>query len=416
MQVVVNTTYAIPVGVGLWLIGIPNPVLWGMLCGLLRFVPYIGPIVAAFFPLAMAIAVDPGWTTFLLAGAWFIIVELISNNVVEPWLYGASTGLSPIAIIAAAVFWTWLWGPIGLLLSTPLTVCLVVLGRHVPQLSFLDVILGDEPVLEPSELLYQRLLMGDPEEATERAEEYLRENPLIRFYDDVAIPALAIAEQDRVEERLSEEQRVRVAESTMVLIDNLVEWEETPVASANGESDEQKPEQESESKVVEVLKFHGELILCAGARGNLDDAAAAMLVALLEQRGAQVRLFPYDSMQSARLRATDLTEPAVVILSYMNADSLAHARFLSRRVRRRWPKTKPILGFWASQAGDRQERVPLAATGVDRVVFSLEETIVAISGMLAGEGANVVPWPDRLGPKTTTPIEKLVPSVTEGGG
>ena len=178
MQLVVNTTYAIPIGIGLWLIGIPNPILWGMLCGLLRFVPYIGPIVAAFFPLALAIAVDPGWTTFLLAGAWFIVVELISNNVVEPWLYGASTGLSPIAIIAAAVFWTWLWGPIGLLLSTPLTVCLVVLGRHVPQLAFLDVILGNEPVLEPPELLYQRLLVGDPNEATERAEEYLREHSL----------------------------------------------------------------------------------------------------------------------------------------------------------------------------------------------------------------------------------------------
>ena len=133
----------------------------------------------------------------------FIVVELISNNVVEPWLYGASTGLSPIAIIAAAVFWTWLWGPIGLLLSTPLTVCLVVLGRHVPQLAFLDVLLGNEPVLTPPELLYQRLLVGDPNEATERAEEYLREHSLADFYDEVAIPALALAEEDRSDGRLS---------------------------------------------------------------------------------------------------------------------------------------------------------------------------------------------------------------------
>src|SRR5205085_10683883 len=132
----------------------PNPVLWGLLCGTLRFVPYIGPIVASFFPLALSVAVDPGWTTFLLTGALFIVVELIVNNLVEPWLYGASTGLSPIAVIASAVFWTWLWGPIGLFLSTPLTVCLVVLGRHVPQLAFLEVLLGDEPALTPPELLY----------------------------------------------------------------------------------------------------------------------------------------------------------------------------------------------------------------------------------------------------------------------
>jgi hypothetical protein len=163
------------------------------------------------------------------------------------------------------VFWTWLWGPIGLLLSTPLTVCLVVLGRYLPQLTFLDVILGDEPVLEPSELLYQRLLVGDPEEATERAEEYLRENSLGRFYDDVAIPALAIAEQDRLEGRLSDDQRVRVADSAMVLIDNLAEWEETPEASSNAESDDQKVEEQSQTKIVEVVKFSGQVLLSARA-------------------------------------------------------------------------------------------------------------------------------------------------------
>jgi predicted PurR-regulated permease PerM len=386
MQLVVNVTYAIPIGVGLWLIGIPNPILWGMLCGLLRFVPYIGPVVAAFFPLALAIAVDPGWMTFLLAGAWFIVVELISNNVVEPWLYGASTGLSPIAIIAAAVFWTWLWGPIGLLLSTPLTVCLVVLGRHVPQLTFLDVILGNEPVLEPSELLYQRLLVGDPNEATERAEENLRENSLARFYDDVAIPALAIAEQDRVAGRLSEEQRVRVTEGAMVLIDNLAEWEESARPASKEEvSEDEEQSNEEEAAVVDLAEFADRPILCAGARGNLDDAAAAMLATLLERRGAEVRLLPHESMQTAQLRETDIGEPLVVVLSYMNSDSLAHARFLVRRVRRRWPETKVIVGFWASPVEDKRQRDPLAATRADRVVTSLEETIAAISEMLTGE-------------------------------
>jgi predicted PurR-regulated permease PerM len=384
MQLVVNVTYAIPIAIGLWLIGLPNPVLWGMLCGLLRFVPYIGPIVAAFFPLALAIAVDPGWTTFVLAGVWFIVVELISNNVVEPWLYGASTGLSPIAIIAAAVFWTWLWGPIGLLLSTPLTVCLVVLGRHVPQLGFLDVMLGSEPVLEPSKLLYQRLLVGDPNEATERAEEYLRENSLTRFYDEVAIPALALAEEDRIDGRLSEEQRIRVADGAMVLIDNLAEWEESGEASEQIKSADEKSEEDSEPRVVGVVKFSGQPILCAGARGNLDDAAAAMLAELLERHGAEVRLLPHESLRTAQLRETDLGEPAVVILSYMNSDSLAHARFLVRRVRRRWPDAKIMLGLWTFSPEERRRRDPVESTRADSVVHSLAEAVKTLDEAFNG--------------------------------
>ena len=174
MQLVVNVAVGIPIGIGLWLIGVPNPVLWGMLSIVLRFVPFIGPVIAAAFPLALSVAVDPGWTMLLWTAALFIVLELISGNILEPWLYGASTGLSSIAILAAAIFWTWLWGPVGLLLSTPLTVCLVVLGRHVHQFGFLNVLLGSEPVLEPAESLYQRLLAGDPDEATERAEEYLK--------------------------------------------------------------------------------------------------------------------------------------------------------------------------------------------------------------------------------------------------
>src|SRR5687768_5625403 len=233
MQLVVNATYGFPIGVGLWLIGVPNPILWGMLATVLRFVPYIGPIIAAFFPLALAIAVDPTWTTFLWAAALVIVIELISNNAVEPWLYGSSTGLSPVAIIAAAIFWTWLWGPIGLLLSTPLTVCLVVLGQHVPQLAFLNVLLGREPVLSPAETLYQRFLVGDPDEATERAEEFLHDHSLEEFYDEVAIGALALAENDRARGALDEDRRARVAESAMLMLDNLSEHEDVPPASAS---------------------------------------------------------------------------------------------------------------------------------------------------------------------------------------
>ena len=191
------------------------------------------------------------------------------------WLYGSSTGLSPVAIIVAAIFWTWLWGPIGLLLSTPLTVCLVVLGRHVPQLAFLDILFGNEPVLTPPQQLYQRLLVGDPHEATERAEEFLREHSLTEFYDDIGVAALALAEYDRERGALSDEQMLRVAESAMLLIDNLSEWEREPA------SDE---DVEPIAKAMSIEE-DAQTVVCAGARGPLDDAAAAMLAQIVEQGG-----------------------------------------------------------------------------------------------------------------------------------
>ena len=169
----------------------------------------------------LALAVAPGWSLVLWTGALFLVMELISNNVVEPWLYGSKTGLSPLAIIVAAIFWTWLWGPVGLILSTPLTVCLVVLGRHVPQFEFFEVLFGNEPVLEPKERLYQRLLAGDPEEATDYAEETLEEEYLVDFYQDVVIPALLLAEQDRARGVMDDDQRRRVAASALALVANL---------------------------------------------------------------------------------------------------------------------------------------------------------------------------------------------------
>jgi predicted PurR-regulated permease PerM len=375
MQLVVNTTYAIPIGIGLWLIGIPNPVLWALLCGLMRFVPYIGPIVAAFFPLALSIAVDPGWTTLLLTGALFIVIELLSNNFVEPWLYGASTGLSPLAVIAAAVFWTWLWGPIGLLLSTPLTVCLVVLGRHVPQFAFLDVLLGAEPALDPPELLYRRFLAHDPIEATERAEEYLRESTLETYYDDVLVPALALAENDRQENHLSEEQQLRVAESAFVLIDNLDEWE------ANGRG---KPEPAEDA--ADALT--GREVVCAGARGTLDDAVAAALAQVLERRGARVRAVSHESLKPAALKALDIERPAAIVLSYLNSDSLAHARFLARRLRRRLPTTRIVVGLWTFGEEEAERRDPLEATGADAVATSFMAAVESVVGLLAKSPAD----------------------------
>jgi predicted PurR-regulated permease PerM len=371
MQLVVNVTYGIPIALGFWLIGLPNPVLWGMLATVLRFVPYIGPIISSVFPLALAIAVDPGWSTLVWVAGLIIFIELISNNAVEPWLYGTSTGLSPVAIIVAAIFWTWLWGPIGLLLSTPLTVCLLVLGQHVPQLKFLDVLFGSDAVLTPSETLYHRLLVGDPDEATERAEHYLDEHSLAGFFDQVAVPALAMAEKDRARRALDDERLGRVAESLMILVDNLSEYEEHERAAGRRDDAEASELAADPAPPADPVPAGTGLVLCAGARGSLDEAAASMLSHLLERRGANARTVPCASLQSARLRELDVGDVAVVVLSYMNPDSLAHARFLIRRLRRRFPGASIIVGFWTFTPEEIARRDPLAATGADRVATSL---------------------------------------------
>jgi hypothetical protein len=258
-----------------------------------------------------------------------------------------------------------------------LTVCLVVLGHHVPQLAFLDILLGSEPVLTQPERLYQRLLAGDPDEASVRAEENLREQPLASYFDEVAIAALALAEADRARGALSDEQHIRVAESAMLLIDNLEEWDDS-ASNGNGaeaEADVELPPHSVEATEESVPEGR---ILCAGARGELDEAAAAMLAQLLERRGADVGTLPHECLQSAKFRALDLDGVTCVVLSYMNADSLAHARFMVRRLRRRLPDATIIVGFWTFPPEEASRRDPLSATGADHVVTTLSEAFDAV--------------------------------------
>ena len=388
MQLVVNAAYGIPIGIGLWLIGVPNPLLWGMLSIVLRFVPFIGPIIAAAFPLALSIAVDPGWTMLLWTAALFIGLELISGNIVEPWLYGASTGLSSIAILAAAIFWTWLWGPVGLLLSTPLTVCLVVLGRHVPQFGFLNVLLGSEPVLEPAESLYQRLLAGDPEEATERAEEYLRTQSLLAYYEEVAIPALSMIEHDRARGILTDERRALVAAAALTLVDNLSEHEDdNGEEEVDGSGKEQTlPERALPAKIEPGLEWQDRPILCAGGRGNLDDVAAAILAQLLGRCGIGTRVASYQAIATGTYATLDMSGVQIVCLSYMNPDSIAHARFAARRLRRR-TEVPIVVGFWSVDSADPNGRDLVTASRADLCATSLKEAIEDIVKLVPVAGA-----------------------------
>ncbi|HSO47032.1 MAG TPA: AI-2E family transporter [Rhizobiaceae bacterium] len=392
MQLVVNVTYAIPLGAALWIIGVPYAVLWGMLALILRFVPYIGPIIASIFPLALALAVDPGWTVVLWTAAIFIVLELVSNNLLEPWLYGSRTGLSSIAIIVAAIFWTWLWGPLGLLLSTPLTVCLVVLGRHVTQFQFLDVLLGNEPVLEPHQQLYQRLLSGDPDEATSRAEEYLEDNHLVAFYENIAIPALQLGELDRVSGAMGNIRRKRVAESALAVVDNLEEYareeaaesldpEKAEPAGANGGSitiENAGAPSKQVTAPIEFPKGAGKVVICAGGRGDLDDAAAAMLAQVLAAQGAAARLATHDALVGDRLARMDLADAQTVVIGFLNAASETHAKYIVRRLKRSKPLRVGIV-FWADPVTGKENTRLLAAIGCDFIARSMTQ---AVSGAL----------------------------------
>ncbi|MEO5756790.1 MAG: AI-2E family transporter [Mesorhizobium sp.] len=366
MQMVVNIVYAIPIAIGLWVLGIPNALLWGLLALVLRFVPYIGPVIGALLPLFLALAVAPGWSLLLWTATLFVVMELITGNVIEPWLYGSRTGLSPLAIIVAAIFWTWLWGPLGLVLSTPLTVCLVVLGRHVPQFEFLDVLFGNEPVLEPHARLYQRLLAGDPDEATDHAEEILEEKYLVDFYGKIAIPALMLGERDRVRGVMGDQQRRQVAASAQALVANLeddarqeADEEDDPDVAAD--AGPREPGDAGSGDEAELPDGAGLSVLCAGGRGELDDAAAAMLAQVLEVQGASVSKASFADMEPTGIRRLELGKVDTVVVGFLNRDSVNHARFLVRRLKRANTALRVGIVFW-SEAGDERSADDLAGS------------------------------------------------------
>jgi predicted PurR-regulated permease PerM len=381
MQLVINVLYGIPVGVGLYFIGVPNPILWGLLATILRFIPYVGPVIAALVPIALSFAVAPGWTVPLLTIALFVTLELFSNNVLEPWLYGASTGLSPVAVLVAAVFWTTLWGPVGLLLSTPLTVCLVVLGRHVPQLGFFDVLLGDEPALAPEIKFYQRLLARDPDEATELAEEYLEEEPLDRLYDAVVMPALALAEQDRLRGSLDRSAVEGMAEDTIGIIDYLMEEEERApedVAEVDG------PLPQALSEPVSVL--------CIGARTGLDEAVAAMLAHLLIRRGMTATTVLRQDVAGRNLSRLQRRDVALICLFYLNPRATQHAQRLIRRLRHHFgDQARIMVGLWTGEPSHEPREGLLETTGADLLATSLRHAVRQIEEQVQPERPEATP-------------------------
>ena len=313
MQLLVNVIYAVPIGIGLWLIGVPNALLWGMLTLVLRFVPYVGSILAAAFPLFLAFAVVPDWSAVLWTAALFVTIEMLTSNVIEPWLYGSRTGVSPLAIIVAAIFWTFLWGPLGLVLSTPLTVCLVVLGRYLPQFKLFDILLGDKPVLVAHAQLYQRLLASDALEAIYRAEEALEERPLDEFHARISIPALLLAQSDLERGVLTEARQDRLAATAIEMIESIAPVADLPPAE------------------------NAPVIACLGGRSRLDEASAAVLAQLLEVEGAVVRRRPEETPPTARRMTGWLAGSGALVLCFLDSTPSRGALLLARRYRKLMP-------------------------------------------------------------------------------
>ena len=380
MQLAINAAFGILIGAGLWLIGIPNPVLWGILAMLLRFVPYIGPIIAAVFPAALALAIDPGWSMLVWTACLFLVVEPLMGQVVEPFLYGHSTGLSAVAIVVAAAFWTWLWGPIGLLLSTPLTLCLVVLGRHVERLEFLAIILGDQPALTLEENFYQRVLANDPDEAAHQAELYLKSKPLAEYYDEVAIRGLALAQLDVNRGVLEHARRVQIKEAVLGLIDDLSDHVDSPpAAEADAGADGTGGEATAPPPLPPPLAADDKgRVLCIAGRGSLDEAAAAMLAQLLGRRGIQASVVSSDSVAPAAIFGLDAADVQIVCLSYLEPGGFTNARYLVRRLRRKLPRVRIIVGLWTLNDEDARQRDALRETGADLVVTSLRQAVEQI--------------------------------------
>ncbi len=391
-QLGINTSFGVIVGLGLYFIGVPNPVLWGVLGTLLRFIPYIGSWIAAALPIALAAAVEPGWSMVIWTAALYVVTELTMGQVVEPLVYGHSTGLSPLAVIIAAIFWTWIWGPIGLIISTPLTLCLVLVGRYVERLEFLDVLLGDRPPLTPVESFYQRMLADDPDEAEEQAERYLADRPLSSYYDEVALKGLQLAANDVARGTLAPAKLDHLKELIKALVREVAKYGDAPEPADKenrtvaGPTADQKavptrppPAGDAFDKSRLAPEWRGDApVLCIAGRGPLDEAAASMLAQLLGKHGLGTRVVPNHAVTRTRIETLDLPHVAMVCVSYLDiSGNPAHLRYLLRRLRARLPEAPLLVGLWPAGDPILTDRDRRRTVGADYYVSSLHDAVEA---------------------------------------
>ncbi|MCU0826836.1 MAG: AI-2E family transporter [Tabrizicola sp.] len=369
-QLVVNVIYAIPIGLGLWALGIPNALFFALVTLVLRFVPYIGSVISAALPLLMAFAESPDWSLVLWTAALFGVVELVTSNLIEPWFFGQRTGVSPLAVIVSAMFWTWLWGPMGLIIATPLTVCLVVIGHHVPSLRLFPILLGDGPVLNQSAQLYDRLLAGQSIAFTEAATSSTDKLFLAEYYDQTALPALALAQADHQAGLLSDYQAERIARAAETLTDELDQVVEDELSVASD-----TPLEGSTALTANgVLDGVGHSVVVIGAQTKLDDAAAMMVAQVFRAEGSEALALAHRSAMPRSIGPTlGAFSPTTAVLVSLDPSPGPAVEFLIRQLRRRLPGVRIGLAIWATAQDEAQGAGKSAA---DFVVTGMEALLV----------------------------------------
>jgi predicted PurR-regulated permease PerM len=382
MQTLINSWEGLCVAVGLSFIGLPNAVLWGALTTVLRFIPYVGIWIAAGMPLVLCFAVFDRWQPALFTVALFGGVEFLSYVVLEPWLYSRRTGVSQVALLVAAVFWAWLWGAAGLFLAIPLTVCLVVMGKYIPQLAFLHVLLGDQPVLAPHERLYQRLLASNPDDADDLLETQLRRHPLIEVCDAVILRAMQLIERDHDQGALREAKRAYILE-------HIERWTEELADMAP---------RAAESRSVAGRPA---VVLCVPAASRADELASRLAALVLTERGLLTRTLARTELPGAE------EPPAVILISALPGDAAAHARHLCRRARLRFPRTPIVVGLWHSEIDLERSWQRLASAGAARATKTLRGALEDIETLISSEAASL---PSAAPPADARP-PMLVPRV-----
>jgi predicted PurR-regulated permease PerM len=356
-QIAFNAVFGLAIGIGLEFIGVPSAPLWGLVAMIMRFVPYIGALISAVFPLILAAAVGSGWQMLILTAALFVVLELLAGQVIEPLIFGHSSGLSPVAIILSASFWTWLWGPVGLVLATPLTVCLVVLGRHVDRLKFLDVMLGDRPALTPPQLAYQRMLAGDPIEAVEQAHEYLNDSSLEHYYDAILLKGLRLAEADRQLGHLDEDRLNRVVSTVEELVAELEAHNDAAAAELSSPDLSSSPG--AAIAIEQACSRHAGLqeqptaplsIVCIPGAGRLDEAPTLVLAQLLRCRGFKATAEKADTLSMSKLLSLELANAALVCVCYLSQPSAAKIQHAVRGLNRRIDGSRILLALLGAEA------------------------------------------------------------------
>jgi predicted PurR-regulated permease PerM len=382
LQSIINASFGITVGIALYFIGLPYALLWGFLAAMLRFIPYVGPWAAAIMPSALSVIVFEGWMGTALVVGVFLLLEFVTNMILEPLLYGESAGVSEVGLLVAVAFWTWLWGPVGLLLATPLTVCVVVLSKYVPQLNFISVLMGDEPVMQSNVSYYQRLLAGDQDEAKKILEEYLKDHPTERIYDDVLIPALKNVKRDFEFGKLEQSNQQFVFEATRNILEELDSLK--PKTSGKAAASAETTSDGSDHSTASAKRH----IVGCPVRDEADELVLLMCRQLLTSSRYEMEVLADEALTSELVDQVAKKRPGLICIVSVPPGGLAQTRYICKRLRARFPDIGILVGRLGPQAGNyRDALIAAGANKVATTMIELRDQVIQLSQISSVEAS-----------------------------